>query len=1061
MALRALLVAINKYHPDSRVSPLSGCLNDLENVRSFLLKHYRDQIPDASFVRTLVNEQATRANVIAAFRDHLAQAGPGDTVLIYYSGHGSQNATALEFQSSVSDKQEEGWVLYDSRLPGNYDLADKEIALLLETVGRRNPEIVVIADSCHSGSVTRNAEDFLGWKPRFISGSKEPRPLESYLDGAYLTYRNERQKLEAPRTRHILFSACASTEVAWESDEKCGVFTRALLEILDAAKGRVRYADVYTGACAAIRNITRRQNPQAEVFGGFSPQGGFLGKPAPSGANRRYAVYFDQTNRCWTIDAGAADGIRTDTNTRIPVRLFDVETGGEPLGEAFFSYIGPAKSRIEPAQGAAPNPMKNYWGELNAVPLVPFFVFCPDPATRELVETALKSRRASAVHFCAREGESAIVLLPEGGNLVLRRPENRNMIHGVEGASAASVEYLLETLEHLAHWHRVRDMDKRRTRLSREEVPFRLELQHEGVWKDPGGRDITLSYRGERIDFQVVAANRSPEPLYMALVYLNPRFQMSVLWESLTPVSESSGELKIFKNYFHLPDRAEEELDTLKLIVATEKIQPGSFSRPELLPQIVSPESGLLKGGTRSIGALSEPDWFAHTMNIRLLRDRSDGIVGAQALSLAGGQVEIAAHEAFRSTFALTSQAASRSLDAVRLDAPFFDRNPKIERLSWSGTRDAGASFLDLTDIHSDAALARNPLEIRLTPGEPDDLILPFWFDGENFVPVGEALAGADGALRVLVHRIPDELQAARTRSLGKALRLFCFKFAKDYGLPLNTQFLRRVDFSSEGSPGRSDAGLNAAVATARRVVVLVHGIIGDTEYMARAFREFAAQPGHLVLTFDYENLNTPLENTALALKNKLLEAGLGPDDDKELILVAQSMGGLVVRYLVEHLDGDRFVDRVTLTGTPNAGSRLGNVSDYVNWACVMMGLGMRYFSWSLPALAGFVGALQFARDKMFVTLDQLKPGSDFLALLAGNGKPPVPYHIIAGDIAAFLRQENDPEFMVKALAQTGRLFYGTEPNDGAVGVASICAVPGASTEVVPGHHYGYYKNQM
>lgn len=1058
MALFTLLIGINKYHPTSAVTPLSGCQNDVQAVREFLLKHFSTQ---GGGVLTLINEQATRANVVAAFRDHLGQAGPGDTVLIYYSGHGSQNTTAVEFQSSTPDKREEGWVLYDSRLPGNYDLADKEIALLLETLGRRNPEIVVVADSCHSGSVTRSTEDFKGWKPRFIPGSKEPRPLESYLDGAYLQYRNQRDQLEPPRTRQILFSACANSEVAWESDEKCGVFTRALIEILDATKGHIRYADVYTRLCAAIRNITRRQNPQAEVFGGFNPNSGFLGKPAPSGANRRYAVYFDPASNNWNISAGAADGIRTDTNTRIPVRLFDAEIEGNASGEAFFSYIGPAKSRIEPVVGAGLNPLKNYWGELNAIPLVPLFVFCPDPATRDVVETTLKGRRETAITFCARGEESAVVLLPENGNLVLRHPENRGLIHGVTGASGPSVEYILETLDHLAHWHRIRDLENRRSRLSPGDVPLRLELQQEGAWKNIDGENITLSFRGERIDFRVSIANRSSEPLYMALVYLNPRFQMSILWESSTQVPEGSADLYVFKNYFHLPGNVEEELDTLKLIVSTEKIQPTAFSRPELPPQIVSPEYNLMKGGTRSIGGLSEPGWFTRSLNIRLLRDSSDGVVGAQTLSLAGGQVEIASHEAFRSGFALASPAATRGLDAVRLDAPFFARHPKIELLSWDSTRDAGASFLDLSDIRSDAALARDPLEIRLAPHDPDSLILPFWFDGENFVPAGETLAGADGALRMLLHQVPDESQVARTRSLGKALRLFCFKFAKDYGLPLHTQFLRRVTFAPDGSPERSDAGLRAAVTAARKIVVLVHGIIGDTEYMAKAFRDFAAQPDHLVLTFDYENLNTSLENTALTLKNKLLEAGIGPDDGKELVVVAQSMGGLVARYLVEHLDGDRFVDRMVLTGTPNAGSRLGNVSDYINWACVMMGLGMRYFSWSLPALAGFVGALQFARDKMFVTLDQLKPGSDFLALLAAGGKTPIPYHIIAGDIDVFLQQENDPGFMVKALAQTGRLFYGAEANDGAVSVASICAVPGATMEVVPGHHYGYYENQM
>ncbi|HRI59561.1 MAG TPA: caspase family protein [Saprospiraceae bacterium] len=1056
MPIHALLIGINRYHPASAVTSLSGCHNDVQAVSDFLLDHYKDQ---HLIIKTLLDEQADRQNVIAAFRDHLCLAGPDDTVFVYYSGHGSQNITAPEFQRFVPDMQEEGWVLYDSRLPGRYDLADKEIALLLEQVGSRNPDIVVIADSCHSGSVTRSSEDFLGWKPRYISGSKEPRPLASYLEGAYQKRLAQQGVLNVPATRHILFSACDNKEVAWESDEKCGVFTKALLSVLRDTGGRVRYADVYTRACASIRVLTRQQNPQTEAFGGFNPRSGFLGKSVPVGLQRRYALYFHQEHHAWRIKLGAADGVRTDTDTAIPVRIFDAETNGNESGTGYLSYVGATESGLDAGDDLGLNPYKTYWGEPLSVPLAPLLVYCPNRTEVKPVEEALSRQQETAILFSDLPDACPVELRAEDGNLVLYHTGRNALIHGVEGTTEAAVAYMLETLDHLAHWRRIQDLHNPRTGMSQTAVALALEVQRAGAWTPLPEEAVTLSFRGERINFRLDVSNRSGQPLYMALVYLNPRFQMSVLWHSTIPVPAGNEGLRTFENYFFLPPGIDEELDTLKLVVSTEPIEQTAFSRPELLPRIVGPTRSI--GGFRSIGSLSHPDWFTKTIRIRLLRDSSDGIVGERPLTLAGGQITINAHPMFRSAYTLSAPAASRGLDVVQLDRAFFQQNPQVELLALGSIRGAGTPFLDLTGIEADGQLEQQPLEINLAPADPDSLVMPFWFDGENFLPVGESVVQADGSMQIQVRNIPEEAQAIRTRSLGKALRLFCFKFAKDYGLPLNTQHLKWVEYRPDGSPERKSDEVAAKIAAARKIVLLIHGIIGDTGYMAKAFSGLAAQPEVLILTFDYENLNTPIEDTALALKNMLLKTGIGSDDSKELIVVAQSMGGLVARYLIEHLDGHRFTDKLILTGTPSAGAKLGNVADYVNWATTMMGLGLRYFSWSLPALAGFVGALQFAKDKLFVTLEQLKPGSEFLSRLAAGSPPSIPYHVVAGNIYEFLEQEKDPNFMVKVLAQTGRLFYGDEPNDGAVSVESICAAPGATKELVAGHHYGYYVKEL
>ncbi len=102
-------------------------------------------------------------------------------VLFYYSGHGSQERTPPEFWHLEPDRLDETLVCYDSRLPGNYDLADKELAKLIAHVARNNPHVVVILDSCHSGSGTRAPYTSGACNIRRIPTDLRERPIDSFL----------------------------------------------------------------------------------------------------------------------------------------------------------------------------------------------------------------------------------------------------------------------------------------------------------------------------------------------------------------------------------------------------------------------------------------------------------------------------------------------------------------------------------------------------------------------------------------------------------------------------------------------------------------------------------------------------------------------------------------------------------------------------------------------------------------------------------------------------------------------------------------------------------------
>ena len=188
----ALLVGINEY--EGGVSNLHGCVPDVKHMHEFL--EARTQAGDFVLnARVLTsgdpdnrNEiKPTKQALIDGFRQHLCNAGEKDIALFYYSGHGSQEVAPELFWPGEPDHLNETLVCADSRLPGHYDLADKELGWLIQEVASQDaqgtpkagsPHVVVILDSCHSGSGTREVDDTL---TRLAPTDQRLRPLDTYI----------------------------------------------------------------------------------------------------------------------------------------------------------------------------------------------------------------------------------------------------------------------------------------------------------------------------------------------------------------------------------------------------------------------------------------------------------------------------------------------------------------------------------------------------------------------------------------------------------------------------------------------------------------------------------------------------------------------------------------------------------------------------------------------------------------------------------------------------------------------------------------------------------------
>lgn len=1109
--LHALLVGIDAYR--SPVPPLAGCLNDVKRMREFL----EHRGGDAS-IHTLTDEEATRAAVIDAFRSHLGAAGAADTALFYYSGHGSQEPTPPELLAIEPDGLDETLVLFDSRTEGQFDLADKELGKLISEVAESGAHVVVILDSCHSGTATRA----LGETVRRAPSDQRPRPLKTFLHGASELAGGERDVggsawLTSP-SRHVLLAACRDEEEAKEiplDGERRGVFSYFLVDALQQATAAPTYRDLHRQVSAQVRGRVARQWPDFEAIEAGDMDRPFLGGAVPDRAP--HVTVSRDPKYGWVIDSGAVHGIPRATgeeSTRLA--LFDeVPPPGKvdaaaALGEAHVTEVLPHVCRVElDLTDGDPDPARTYKAIVVSLPLPKLPVGLKgDPQALDLIRTALRGAGPGAgptlyvEEAPAGTAELAVEALPASGAegaryRILRSAERRPVVADLDGFTEASARELVARLEHIARWTRLAQLRNPGSRLAADAVEMRVFAHDpdrpdalEELSADAG---LTLSYAtgedGEAREpsIKISLRNASNERLHCVLldltetygvgldlipagsVQLDPGQELWVWGNDPIPVTIPQG----------LHDKGYVELkDILKLIVSTEPLDPTALAEADLEEPTRSLASVQTRGAKpmestldrlvrrvalRHIGAASQrervADWTTRELTMTVLRPRDAALVPpvGDSVELAAG-VTLDGHPGLTGAAArlTTAPLAVRSLDGVPLPPLLLDDPAMCQPLELVQTRSGGPglSALELSSDALDTAAVTPAAPLIARVAEElghEEHVLPLAWDGEFWLPLGHARR-RDGATEIVLERLPAPVQGSR--DLRGSIRILFQKIVgRKLGLGYDYPHLSAVDRAAGGelTYEHDPQKVAARVAAADRVVLFVHGIIGDTRAMAAsAYGPRLGGRYDLVLAFDYENINTPIEETARLLGQRLAAVGLAPGHDKVLHIVAHSMGGLVSRWFVEREGGAGAVGHLVMLGTPNAGSPWPKVQD---WGTVALSLGMNALSATFWP-AHVVPALLKLIEKVDVTLDQMNPGSTLLEGLAASGAPGVGYTLLAGNTsippAALTMENGRPGRAARLLSKilhgaAGVPFFG-QPNDIAVSVASAEGVPSGWT---------------
>ena len=149
-AVRGLVIGIDQY---VELPDLQGAVNDARDVARALLH------VGAGDLTVLENDAATRDRVEAAWRGMLERSARGDTLVLAYAGHGGQEPERI--QGNELDGMDEVLLLggFSGAGTGTRErIFDDELNQWFFDAGAQGLRVVFVADSCHSGTLTRSVD---------------------------------------------------------------------------------------------------------------------------------------------------------------------------------------------------------------------------------------------------------------------------------------------------------------------------------------------------------------------------------------------------------------------------------------------------------------------------------------------------------------------------------------------------------------------------------------------------------------------------------------------------------------------------------------------------------------------------------------------------------------------------------------------------------------------------------------------------------------------------------------------------------------------------------------
>lgn len=268
MVKKALLIGINYKGSDAE---LRGCINDIKNIQTILTNNCDYS---ANNIRVLTEEQnfkPTRNNIESNINWLVSNCMPGDTLIFYYSGHGSN---IEDHSGDESDKRDEVLVPLDYEKNGV--ITDDWLYQNMISKIPSNVKLWGFTDCCHSGTMVDlkyNYKSLCTYRKGSIRRGI-PYVFSDWTDR--FSFSLEKSKDISGNV--CFFSGCQDQQTSADANinrQFQGAFTYCLIEFIKSNLQRMSNGTFrFINGRVKLRNILKEINARLDIngFGGQDSQ---------------------------------------------------------------------------------------------------------------------------------------------------------------------------------------------------------------------------------------------------------------------------------------------------------------------------------------------------------------------------------------------------------------------------------------------------------------------------------------------------------------------------------------------------------------------------------------------------------------------------------------------------------------------------------------------------------------------------------------------------------------------------------------------------------------------
>ncbi len=674
--LYALLVGINNYPKGIR--KLSGCHNDVSRMQSYL-KEQADHF-DLAIAPPLLDDRATKANIVNSFRSHFKAAQAEDTVLFYFSGHGCREEADPQLWPNEYDKKLEGLVCYNPVPWNGVDkndligpqvlLVDKELRYLIWELmqghpGGQGPHVVMLADCCHSGDHTRAAAvDPLNFGIRQVEYTARKRALTDFLFPA--AWLEQKQTSPAGEVEdylegaHVQMGACQARQLAKETElgpegKISGVFTYYLLAFLRYNQGNLSYYDLRYHLKVFTR-FRYEQVPQIYIPPAHSGlyHRGFLNRPIKAGKPFVAQLHHDE-QKGWILNKGGLDSVSRRS-------LIKVQIGAQQSIEARPQEVHPDLSLLTfAAQDQIKlDTQKTYPCQIEGLRSEPLNLGIetkeevPESSFLETLQEKMLEQ-VKGLNFVPEAKEGAYTLHFVQGEYRLSSDNCpfRPIVRPIGIQSDGAIEKLGQYLRQISQWEYVKGLQSELVDQSIFAHGLPLDI-HINLLGEDGHFRIKTKQTEEFIELplaqkdrkwtgrvQIWIRNKYDRPLWVCPLYLDSNFSVSPLLKTRVACIERKSELLVKETNISLKAHFYDynwpaDVSTIKFIVSTQdNIEVAPLLMEQGLPLPVTLETKRDTGDFRSLEQeveLTQHGWVTQTLSL-YIPNPEFGRIGAEKLA--------------------------------------------------------------------------------------------------------------------------------------------------------------------------------------------------------------------------------------------------------------------------------------------------------------------------------------------------------------------------------------------------------------------------------------------